>query len=121
MSTCSKSEALTSFFIYETVSLPIRVTDKEGNTGILKDCKNVILSFEQKRILILEKDMASPDVAIDGENDIINLYLSQEDTGMFKPGEAKMQLNILYEDEERDVSSQATILVFDNMHKEVMN
>lgn len=119
MSTCNK-EALASFFIYETVNLPIHLTSKDGETGILTNCKNVVISLKQKSLL-LEKDKESADVAIDAENDTINLYLSQEDTGRFKPGEASMQINILYEDKERDTSAQATILVLDNYHKEVMS
>lgn len=108
------------FYVWETVDFPIALTREDGGTGIMENCKDVIISLEQDGVL-LEKSRESPDVSIDTENDIINLHLSQEDTGCFKPGRGVIiQINILYEDTERDTSVQATIEARRNLHCEVM-
>lgn len=110
---------MTGFYIYETVDLPFQLSREDETTGILADCKNVIISFQQLDTLI-EKDKSSPDVAIDDENDIINVHLSQEDTAAFKPGHVSIQINILYENMERDTSVEAIVKAYRNLHRAVM-
>lgn len=107
------------FYIWETVDFPIQIHSEDGEQ-VLVDYKDIIISLSQNNVLI-EKDTSSPDVAIDDENDIINMHLSQEETGQFKANkEVRIQVNILYNDEERDTTSEATIQALSNLHKEVM-
>lgn len=108
------------FYIYETVDFPIQLSTEQDGEGILKDVKDLIVSLKQNRVEV-EKDITSPDIALDVENDIINFHLTQEDTSQFKEGDVYIQVNILYDDEERDTSAKGKISAFDNLHKEIMN
>ena len=110
---------MASFYIWETVDFPIQLTSEDENSDILKDFKDVIVSLNQNNIL-LEKNSTSKDIIIDSENDIINLHLSQDDTGLFDPGKVIVQINILYSDGERDTTVQTSIKALSNLHKEVM-
>lgn len=110
---------MASFYIWETVDFPIQLTSEDKNSDILKDFKDVIVSLNQNNIL-LEKNSTSKDIIIDSENDIINLHLSQDDTGLFDPGKVIVQINILYSDGERDTTVQTSIKALSNLHKEVM-
>lgn len=107
------------FYIYETVDFPIQITAVDGSKDILKDCKNLIVSLGQGSLL-LEKDLSSPDIGLDIDNNIINLHLSQTDTCRFKQGEVIIQVNILYEDTERDTSAQGKIDALNNLHRKIM-
>lgn len=107
------------FYIYETVDLPIELYRKDGVKGILDGLINVIISFKQGKVL-LEKDINSPDVGVDAENDIVNVHMSQEETGTFREGEVGLQINLLYESHERDTSCETLLTAFDNYHKAVM-
>lgn len=114
------------FYIYETVDFPIEVTSKDETTGILDGYKKVIISFGQNGNEVLAKDSSMSDVSIDTESDIINVHLTQEDTSKFKVSKtddvstADVQVNILYEDKERDASASTEIEVRNNLHKKVM-
>ena len=111
---------MAQFYVWETVDFPLQLKREDETTGILEDCKDVIVSFEQQGIL-LEKDIESPDIELDVENDIINVHLTQEDTGQFKPDrDVTVQVNILYEDTERDATAHGTIKALRNLHKAVM-
>lgn len=108
------------FFLWETVDLPLEIYREDGTTGILQGLKNVIISFQQGKILI-EKDKDSPDVSIDTEHDTINIHMSQEDTGAFREGEVDVQINLLYDSHERDTTCEAVITALRNLHKAVMD
>ena len=109
------------FYAWETVDFPIQLSREDGTTGILTDCRDVIVSFAQSGVLI-EKNKESADIALDVENDIINVHLGQAETGRFKPDRAtKVQINILYEDSSRDASCEIAIEVLENLHKAVMD
>ena len=108
------------FYVWETVDFPIEVTAEDGSTGILTNLKAMIITLEQSGVTI-EKDLESPDVGIDAENDIVNLHLSQEDTGTFMGNSTvNLQINFLYEDSERDTTAEAVIETRRNLHREVM-
>ena len=111
---------MASFYVWETVDFEIELS-RESGEKVLEGCRNVIVSLEQKSHL-LEKDLSSPDIAIDTENDTIVIHLSQEETGKFKPSttDVILQVNFLYENEERDTSTQTTIKALKNLHKKVM-
>lgn len=101
------------FYQWETTDLSLRIS----RAGALADIKNVIVSILQGNILIeKEKD----DLGLDEENDIINLHLGQEETGKFNPGTAHLQVNLYYENTERDTSAQVDVQIRANLHKEVM-
>lgn len=109
---------MASFYIWETVDYEIEL-QRESGRPVLEGCKEVIISLGQRSKLV-EKDSSSPDLAIDYENDIIIMHLSQEDTGKFREGEVIVQANFLYEDTERDTSAQDIIQALSNLHRKVM-
>lgn len=107
------------FFIYETVDFPLKLSFKDTTIEgkVLDNYSKVVVSLSQGKEL-LEK---SEDLGIDTENDIINLHLTQEETALFKPNrQVSLQVNIYYEDTERDTSFETFIDVYDNLHKEIM-
>lgn len=108
------------FFVYETVDIPLLFEP----TGCLNNYDKIVVSLAQFGNTILEKwDNV---LGIDAENDRINMSLSQEETAMFtggKKGSPKtvdIQVNIYYENDERDTTFNETIDVYDNQYKEVM-
>lgn len=108
------------FYVWETVDFPIEVKAEDGTTGILTDLKNLIITLRQGSKAV-EKDLTSPDLAIDTETDTINLHLSQEDTGTFTPETyVDIQANFLYESEDRDTTAEAQIFAKRNLHAKVM-
>ena len=109
------------FYAWETVDFPIQIKAEDGTTGILTGLSNLIITMLQGSGKIVEKDLSSPDVAIDTENDIINLHLTQEDTGTFTPEiYADIQVNFFYDNSERDTTAEAKIFVKRNLHAKVM-
>ena len=108
-----------SFYVWETKDWELKLTNENDDDGILDNLKDVIISFGQNSTL-LEKDMSHPDVAVDSANNIINVHMSQEDTGRFKTGSVTVQVNLLYTDTERDTTVQGTIMALANLHREVM-
>lgn len=113
----SKNSAF--FYIWETVDFPIKITSEDEQVKVLENVSNVVVSLKQGTINI-NKDIADTDIALDIENDIINLHLSQKETGQFKKGELILQVNILYDDNERDTTAQVAIEALDNLYKKVM-
>lgn len=107
---------MAGFAIYETVNLRA----KFKKTGVLTDYKTVLASIKQENVL-LEYSTDDENVTVDEEIDTVYVYLSQEDTAKFKKGCAKFQINVYYEDEERNVSCIAQLQIRDNLHKEVMS
>ena len=107
------------FFVYETKDFPLKIVKNgEGEGKVLEGYEKIIVSLKQGTTLI-EKDETK--LGIDVENDIINLHLSQEETGAFSTLEqVKLQVNIYYTDTERDTSQETYIDVYDNLHKEIM-
>ena len=110
-----------SFYVWETVNIPMLLIGKDDETGVLNDCKDVVISFYQQGFLLeFYKDDAN--VGIDTENDKLNVYLGQEQTGLFKPNiNITVQVNVLYEDSERDTTATGMIRPLLNLHKEVMS
>lgn len=105
---------MTKFYMYETTTLSLKFTP----TGILDDYKHIIVSIAQNNTQ-LNKD--ENDLEIDTTNDTITLSLKQEETGLFKPGKAYLQVNIYYENTERNVSTSSSIDVCDNLYKKVID
>ena len=109
-----------SFFVWETVNIPMLLIGKDDETGILNDCKDVVISFYQQGFLLeFYKDDAN--VGIDVENDKLNVYLGQEQTGMFKPDVIiTVQVNVLYENAERNTTCTGAIRPLANLHRKIM-
>ena len=104
------------FYTFETVDIPIVFKDK----SVLDDYKSIVISIRHLntgRQIDLDVDESCE---IDDENGIITLHLTQEQTGKFSDGYVELQINILYDDDERDVSGKHKIRVYDNLHKKVM-
>lgn len=106
---------MAGFYIYETETLSIHL-NKEN---VLNDVKHIIVSIVQKNPK-MQIDKKEEELGLDLENSIINVSLSQEETSQFKVGEAEVQVNIYYNNSERDVSSKGKIEVRDNLYRQVI-
>ena len=108
------------FYRYETVDIPLKFTP----TGVLNGYKHIVVSINQDEMVKIDKD--DNDLDINVEEDIITISLSQEETSQFSSGsdnnprKAKIQVNIYYNNSERDVSTIGFIDVYDNLYKQVM-
>lgn len=105
---------MASFYKYETVSIPLKFTP----TGVLSNYKHIIVSIVQEGVIQIDKD--EDDLTINTANDTITFSLTQEETAKFLPTKAVIQVNIYYNDNERDVSTKATIDILDNLYDKVI-
>ena len=99
------------FYIYETVTFPIHILDADA----LQDVDKIVVSLKQKTVQL---DKFDPDY--NEETNMINLYLTQEDTAMFKQGLVDLQINIYYNDHERDTTKKTQLQALDNLYKKVI-
>ena len=106
---------MAGFYIYETETLSIRL----NKDNVLQDAKHIIVSIFQKSTET-QINKNEDELGLDIENNIINISLSQEETAKFKIGEADIQVNIYYENTERDVSSKGKIEIRDNLYRQVI-
>lgn len=108
------------FYRYETVDIPLVFTPNE----VLEGYQHIVVSIAQDNVTKVNKTEES--LEIDTTNNKIIVPLSQEETGMFiggdknNPKKAKIQVNIYYNNAERDVSTVGTLDVYDNLYKKVM-
>ena len=105
---------MTTIYRYETATLPLKFTP----SGVLNDYEHIIVSIAQNETQI---DINEDNLTIDTANDTINVSLSQEQTGNLKIGKADIQVNIYYQNTERDVSTCGSIVILDNLYKKVIN
>lgn len=111
---------MASFYKYETVEIPLKFTPE----GVLNGYKHIMVSIVQNGIVQVDK--SEEELNIDTEEDTITVLLSQEETGMFMGGDlqepitAQIQVNIYYENAERDVSTIGEIDVYNNLYSKVM-
>lgn len=103
---------MASFYIWETVDFTITLSDPDA----LNDAKDIMVSIRQGGIQI---DKLNP--VFDSERGIIELHLTQEETGQFSAGNAVIQVNIYCYNTERDATAQGMIRVLDNLYREVMS
>lgn len=109
---------MAGFYIYETKPLTIKLL-QDNLPVVLEDYREIIVTIKQLMSgAVIEK--TSKDLDVTPEEGKIVLELSQEDTASFGVGEALIQVNVLYEDSERDVSTQGKLKIKDNLHKEFM-
>ena len=108
------------FYRYETVEIPLVFTP----VGILEGYKHIVVSIVQKGMTQINK--TEEDLNINVGTDTITLYLTQEETGKFMGGEnnnprkAEIQVNIYYNNSERDVSTVGSIDVYNNLYSKVI-
>ena len=102
-----------SFYCWETYPLTITVR----NEGALDDAAQIVVSFAQAGNHV---DLTGDRLAVDAANGTIQLTLTQAETGIFAPGNVAVQVNVLYEDSERDTSGQATLTALDNVYRKEM-
>ena len=111
---CEHEPEPVGFFQFETASLEIEL-DKDG---WLAGTLDVVVSIVQGRTRL---DLHKADLTIDEEASTIVCYLSQEQAGAFDSSKGvAVQVNVLYEDGERDVSETGTVDVFANLYRQVM-
>lgn len=109
------------FYRYETVDIPLVFTPNE----VLEGYKHIVVSIAQDKSTRVNK--TEDDIDIDVAENKITVHLSQEETGMFdggdrnNPRKAQIQVNIYYNNAERDVSTVGILDVYDNLYKEVIN
>lgn len=108
------------FFQYETAELKLLI---RGEGKPLEGYDKVVVSFDQGA----QRGMHHADFAFDAgsaevdvEESTITLYLGQEDTGQFAAAPARVQVNIHYTDQERDVTLEGRVEVRENIYKRVM-
>lgn len=108
------------FYTYETVDIPLVFTPEE----VLQDYRHIVVSLKQDDVIQINK--TEEELGIDVEHGTINISLSQEETAQFKggsqnnPRQILIQVNIYYNDTDRDVSTIKSIDVYDNLYKKVM-
>lgn len=108
------------FYIWETKPLTFRLKrNGEPAEGALDDYKDIIVTISQA-IGNVTVEKTGADLDVDPVAVTVQAYLTQEETGRFSVGEALVQMNILYEDSERDVTCQRAIEVWDNLHRRAM-
>lgn len=108
------------FYKYETVDIPLVFTPNE----VLEGYKHIVVSIAQDKSVLVNKK--EDELEIDVPENKITVHLSQEETARFdggdrnNPGKAKIQVNIYYNNSERDVSTVGMLDVYDNLYKEVI-
>ena len=103
------------FYIFETKPLTLKFKPD----GVLVNSREIIVTILQGVSgAMVEKTGA--DLTINLAENAVELHMSQEETAKFQPGTALIQVNILYDDEERDTSVQGKMNVYDNLHREIM-
>ena len=110
----SSSHSDAGFYRYETESLDIELLA----SGVLEDYKEIVVTLDQRMGAKLHKQ--TQELEVDVENSIVTITLSQEETAMFSPGTVGVQVNLLYNTMERDVSEKGYIEVWENSYREVM-
>ena len=107
------------FYQYETDDMQLRIEDAEGQpaAGVLDGLTGAVVTIAQGCV---RAEWGIDELGLDSENSIINLHMAQEQSGMFMPGPAMVQVNLLYEDSERDTTTQAEVMVLQNLHRQVM-
>ena len=106
---------MAGFYIWETKTLHLQLIPETALDGF----KDVIVTLAQEwSEAIVEKSTA--DLVIKEQEGQIDVGLSQEETAKFVPGKVRIQVNLLYNDSERDTTVQGVVEARDNLHRKVM-
>lgn len=103
------------FYQYETTDIPIQLSDPD----CLREAEKVVVTLYQQSSGIYQ-NFTNDEIEINRDDGIILLNLSQEQTAEFSPGVITIQVNIYYENSERDVTSTAKIRVLENLYQRIM-
>lgn len=104
------------FYRYETVTFALKLIE-EGYDHILQGYDHIMVSLKQLGTVLHKNE---EQLLVDTNEDTITLYLTQEETALFVVGMCEIQVNVYYEDMERDVSTIGQIEVRRNLYKEIM-
>ena len=74
---------------------------------------DVYFTIEQEDVALTKHDLSITE-------NVVSVYLSQEESGKFHKGKAKIQLNWVYVNGMRAATKQKTVDVEDNLLKEVI-
>lgn len=109
------------FYRYETVEIPLIFSPE----GVLEGYSKIVVSLNQAGLTQIDK--TQDDLDVDVANNTITLNLTQQETGMFaggdnnNPKKVKIQVNIYYNNSNRDVSTVGYIDVYDNLYGRVID
>lgn len=106
------------FYQYATATILMNLEYCDGTKGVLEGYKDIKVTLEQAGVTLTK---GIDELGVDVEEDIIALPLSQEETAMFVTTYCEVQVNVLYEDSERDASASGKIMVKKNLYREVMH
>ena len=113
---------MAGYYQFQTVDLEITIHSEDAEKP-LEDYRQIVVSLDQgggrgnyHGDYIF--DAGAPEV--DVENSVINLSLSQEESGKYNSGKADVQVNILYDNAERNVTVMGRVDVKRNLYREVM-
>lgn len=107
---------MASFYIYETKTLHLKLSRPEA----LENYKEIVVSLNQAKTNT-QIDFSGDQLEVSVPDGLISLYLDQETTSKFSPGSVTIQVNIYYQDKERDVSTTTTVKVLSNLYKKVIS
>lgn len=112
---CAEEEKeVLGFYQWETATLTIHIGKVKD---VFVDTRDIVLSVVQGTIRC---DFHKDALVIDEENNLVSAHLSQEDTGKFRVGTAAVQMNIYYDDAERDATGEGELTVLRNVYRQVM-
>jgi hypothetical protein len=107
---------MASFYRYETTDITLSFLPDD----VLMNYDHIVVSLSQ--VGGIQIDKTEDDLEIDDTAGVIDFSLSQEETSQFTSGnKVKIQVNIYYADETRNVSTMGEIEVLDNLYKKVMS
>lgn len=120
---------MASFYQYETKDFNIYLRGEGGEVlpeHPLEGWNKVVVSLGQtqreKVALTASSGGESDDgISVDVENDLVAVHLSQEQSAKFNVGNCQVQMNIYYDDHERDTSAQGAVEVKGNLHRRVID
>lgn len=95
-----------------TPTFILTLPDTVDLTGV----KNLYFTLEQGNVKLTKK---GEDLSVEGQE--VSVYLGQEETLMFTPGRANLQLNWTYDGGTRACSNIVTVPVGHNLLKEVVS
>ena len=113
------ADEFNGFFQWETADVKIMLVDQDDNPipGILNGVKDVTASFVQG---INSQHFHLEQLGVDPATSSIFVRFEQEQSAVFIKGKAEVQVNIYYDNAERDTSLKGVINIYDNLYKRIM-
>ena len=106
------------FYQYTTANIPLKLEYCDGTSGVLEGYKDIKVTLSQAGVTLTK---GLDELGVDIDEDTVILPLKQYETGLFATMACEVQVNIFYEDKERDASTMGKIMVKKNLYKEIMN